>query len=601
MTYLRRANILVLLALVMLVIACSSAAPPPPPSAVIASTSQPPASPTPKPVTATFPPAAKPTLTAQPVPTATPVPVPTATPLPAPTPVVSLPPPGKPGGSLRVAGFADIPHRDVHQTVQEAVISMGPGLVYSRLLRLRSSTELEQPSLRLECDLCQSWEMGADLSFEFQLRPGVRWHNIPPVAGRRLVADDIVFSYHRLRTPGWPNARLFSAIESIEALDAATLRIKLASPDADALLSLADGHSKIVAPEVVEQYGDLKTSPVIGTGPFLWADTGADFPMTLLKNSDYFEEGVPLLDSLVVHVIKEPGLDRSDHQKRLAAFLAGMVDVILVPPSQWSELQESGVAYGSSLTRQSGTGLVLSLNVQDPVLSSLEVRRAIFRAIDPWDYVDTIFAGQGYPSVGVPVQSPDWLLSREEMREKHFADPSKARRLLATWGGPRPVEIELTVRTEDFGTIYLDLEKRVVRDLRAAGFNIRVRRLNPSQFSEAVAARNKNYQVVLGVLPPTSTTNSFLMALLHSGGRWNIAAHRDSKLDGMIERQAVEFDHEQRRTQLKDIQRYVLDQAYLFSPVTGVSRWVFIPEVKGFYPNSALSEYIHWSRVWLDR
>ncbi len=69
----------------------------------------------------------------------------------------------------------------------------------------------------------------------------------------------------------------------------------------------------------------------------------------------------------------------------------------------------------------------------------------------------------------------------------------------------------------------------------------------------------------------------------------------------MIERQAVEFDPEQRRTQLKEIQRYVLDQAYLFSPVTGASRWVFTPEVKGFYPNSALSEYIHWSRVWLDR
>ena len=69
----------------------------------------------------------------------------------------------------------------------------------------------------------------------------------------------------------------------------------------------------------------------------------------------------------------------------------------------------------------------------------------------------------------------------------------------------------------------------------------------------------------------------------------------------MIERQAVEFDTMRRRTQLRDIQSHVLDQAYLFSPVTGASKWVFDPGVKGFYPNTALSEYNYWSRVWLDR
>jgi ABC-type oligopeptide transport system substrate-binding subunit len=69
----------------------------------------------------------------------------------------------------------------------------------------------------------------------------------------------------------------------------------------------------------------------------------------------------------------------------------------------------------------------------------------------------------------------------------------------------------------------------------------------------------------------------------------------------MIESQAAQFDPEVRSELLKDIQRYVLDQAYLFSPITGASRWVFNQDVKGFYPNTALSEYSYWSRVWLDR
>ncbi|MCH7606344.1 MAG: hypothetical protein IH962_04245, partial [Chloroflexi bacterium] len=158
-----------------------------------------------------------------------------------------------------------------------------------------------------------------------------------------------------------------------------------------------------------------------------------------------------------------------------------------------------------------------------------------------------------------------------------------------------------TVRTEDFGEVYSAMEERLVDDLRAVGFNPTIRRLNPERFGQMVSGKDRDYQLAVGVLPPTSTTNSFLFTLLHSAGRWNLAAHQDDKLNSMIERQAVEFDPERRRDQLREIQRRLLDQAYMFSPVTGSSSWVFDPRVKGFYPNSALSEYIYWSRVWLER
>ena len=619
MRYPRKANVwvfqVIALLTVFLISACSSAAPPASPVDSEQATPRPVVGTTPEAVaststsepeivrtaTSTAPPAPTPSPTLEPPAADTPVPSPTATPKPAPTPVVWLPPQGTSGGSLRVAGFAEIPHRDVHQSVQEMRTSMGPGLAYSRLLRLRTGPDIDQPSLRLECDLCQSWRMTDDLAYEFRLRPGVLWQNIPPVDARPLVADDLVFSYDRMRTPGWPNAALFAAIESIDATDDDTLRVKLASPDADVLLALADGHSKVVAREVVEQYGDLKMSPVVGTGPWIWEEPDNSASMSLVRNAGYFEEAVPYIDRLTIQVIQQSGLDRSGHQERLAAFLADLVDVVLVPPGQWPELQASGVAFKPVNARQSGTGVVLSMNVHAPPLSTVEVRRAIFKALDPWDYVDTIFGGQGYSSVGIPVQSPDWLLNRQEIRQEHFADPANGRRLLAEWSNGQPVEIELTVRTEEFGQVFLELEKRVASDLMAVGFNPRIRRLNPTQFSEAVGAQKKDYQVALGVLPPTSTTNSFLLTLLHSGGRWNITGHQDAKLDGMIERQAVELDPVGRRAQLMDIQGRVLDQAYLFSTITGGSRWAVNPRVQGFHPNTALSEYIYWSRLWLDQ
>jgi peptide/nickel transport system substrate-binding protein len=509
---------------------------------------------------------------------------------------------GTQGGSLTVAGFADVPHRDVHQTIQETLTSMGPGLAYSRLLRLRPGTGDNQPSLQLECDLCLSWELTPDFAYEFQLREDVRWQNIAPVDGRALVADDLVFSYDRIRTPGWASAGLFASWGGVEALSPHRLRIDLAMADADALLSLADGHSKIVAREVVEQFGDLRESPVVGTGPWIWVESEDKGGTVLRRNPDYFEAGLPYLDELAIKPIRAEGKINSSGLERMAALQGGMVDMTILPPNEWRQLRDSGADIGSALSRQSGTGVSLAFNVRSEQLSDVAVRRAIWRAIDPWNYVDTVWAGQGFVSVGIPVPTSDWLLGRNEMRGQYFADPGMARETLreALIKTGSSGEIEITVRTEEFGDAYLDLEQRLTEDLRQVGFDPSIRRLNPSQFSDIVL-NQRDYQIALGVLPPTSTTNSFLMALLHSQGRWNISGHQNLELDGMIEAQAAESDPEKREDMLKEIQRQVMDEAYLFSPVTGASRWVFDPLVRGFHPNTALSEYHYWSQVWLDR
>jgi hypothetical protein len=90
-------------------------------------------------------------------------------PVPSATAVVSRAPSGTNGGALTVVAAARIPHRDVHQEVQETLTALGPGLAYSRLLRLRSGEGSNQPNLLLECDLCQSWELNEDLAFVFKL------------------------------------------------------------------------------------------------------------------------------------------------------------------------------------------------------------------------------------------------------------------------------------------------------------------------------------------------------------------------------------------------------------------------------------------------
>ena len=525
-------------------------------------------------------------------------------PVPSPTAVVAPAPSGSFGGTLKVVAAAEIPHRDVHQEVQETLTALGPGLAYSRLLRLRSGQGANQPNLLLECDLCESWELDKNLAYIFQLRPGIKWQNIAPVNGRDLTAQDVVFSLDRLKTPGWPNAPLLASIGDAVALEDLALKVELALEDADALLSLADGHVKIVAPEAVAVTGDLKDGPVIGTGPWVWQETGPGESMEFTRNSNYFEGGLPFLDQLNVTVMRSrPLADSPDSIEldKVAAFRAGLVDVLSVGPNEWEMVQRGGSDYQSVVSRRSGAGVVLAMNSQKPNLQAAAVRQAVFQAIDPWDYLDTVWSGQGFASVGVPVRESGWLLERSEMRQNFFADPGKARQLLVNAGQTLPVDLEVTVRIERTGGENLALEERLMADLTAVGFNPELRRMNPVQFDDLVMGPARDFQLAVGAVPPTSTTNSYLFGLLHSQGQWNLAGHDDSLLDSMIETQAAEFNDVARRDQLVEIQRRVLDQAYLFSPVTAASRWVFSSDLKGFEPNTALSEYNFWSRTWLDR
>jgi len=499
------------------------------------------------------------------------------------------------GGSLTVAGLADIPHRDVHQEVQEALTTLGPGLAYSRLLRLSASQGGGQSGQILECDLCQSWRMTSDFSYEFQLRPNVRWQNIPPVFGRPLVAQDLVFSYNRMRTPGWPNAPLLAPIGSVTALDPQTLRVRLAFADSDGLLALADGHSKIVAPEVVELYGDLKDSPVIGTGPWVWEGSTSGQGTVLTRNPGYFEPGRPLLDRLEIRSIRDSRGSALGGLARVAAYQAGQVDVLSPDVQEWQAMRSGGRPVESVISPQGGPGLLLTLNTQAPSLDKVAVRQAIFKAIDPWDYLDKFWADQGQVGVGLPALQPDWLLSREEMRGRYFADPSRARSLLAGAGFQPPLALELAVG--DFGPAYLASAERLASDLRSVGFDPTIRRMTPAQFQDRVLGPDRKYHIALGALPPATSINGFMAPVLHSGGRWNISGHTDARLDGMIEAQAAQLEPGRRREQVLEIQRHVLDQAYLFSPVTGATRWAFRPDIQDFRPSAAMSEYLFWSQV----
>lgn len=504
------------------------------------------------------------------------------------------------GGSLIVAVMAETPHRDLHREYQETLAAPGTGLAYSRLLRIRSGPETADGGLTLECDLCESWELTPDWNYEFTLRPNVHWHNRAPVNGRKLTAADLAYSYARLRTPGWPGAARFAdrGIGEIAALDDHTLRVNLNFRDSDGLLALADGHSKIIAPEVAAEYGDLQQAPVIGTGPWIWEDD-ADGGGHFRRNPDYFVPELPYLDELTIKAVKHPEGNEGVNRRRLALYRARLVDVIVAPPTDWQALWGSNAEFNARVSLQPEIGIALTLNTQAAPLDNLDLRRAVFKAVDPWEYVDLTWAGQGGVGLGLPLPDPDWQLTRSEMHADYLASPSEARDILVANGIHNPLPLELAVA--DLGPDYRALGEQVAADLRAVGFAPNVRLTPANRMGELLFGPERDYQLALGPLPPHPTANGYLYALLHSRGPGNIAGHSDAALDGLIERQAAELDPARRGELLRETQRRVMEQGYMFSPVTGSYRWVFDWDLQNFYPNTALGEYHYWAEAWLKR
>jgi len=456
------------------------------------------------------------------------------------------------------------------------------------MLRLRTGENIKSPSLELECELCQLWIQLSPDTYRFKLKPGIRWHNISPVNGRVLTAHDIVYSYNRLSNPEFPNSALFSSILEMNVIDEHTLDITLAHPDADFLLSLSDGHSKIVPKDAIEQKGNLKHGPNIGTGPWLWKSTEANLGSVFEKNQDYFEDRLPFLDKLIFNII-------GDEQTRFASFKGGLIDILQISSENWKKFKIDQPNAPLLRYKEHGAGIELSINTTQDPFKDIRLRRALFNAIDPLKLNKEILSEEAYMSMGIPVVSHNWLLPQNEIT-RIFGNKQAARSLLEETKLPLPIQIEITIG--DFGDQYISYGKAMAEQLEEVGFEPNIIIKNVQEFAKKVWIDGE-YSIFIGAPPPVTMPNSYLLPIFHSQGSANTIGYNNKELDKLIELQSMETDYDIRRQLILDIQRHILNNAFRFMPATKISFWTWAPRVNYFYPNFAAAEYFHWSRIWV--
>jgi peptide/nickel transport system substrate-binding protein len=234
------------------------------------------------------------------------------------------------------------------------------------------------------------------------LRPDVRFHDNTPVTAP--VAVEII----RQQIPK-PTTRGFEAVERVEAVDDRTIVFHLTRPDgflpgALANLSIVD---------------DRK--PTIGTGPFKLVP---NTPRLEAVRNDSYYRGRPGIAR--IRVIPYPTARAS-----WAGLMRGDADMAL-------EINKESVEFVPGFTINSSMQpfyIPLVFNIRNPILSRVEVRRAIAEAIDRDEIATNGMRGRGVVAdADDPVWPAHWAYNAAA--PGHTFNPNAARERLDTAGLP---------------------------------------------------------------------------------------------------------------------------------------------------------------------
>ncbi|MFN8559555.1 MAG: ABC transporter substrate-binding protein [Dehalococcoidia bacterium] len=330
--------------------------------------------------------------------------------------------PPKRGGTVKAAYGTDPPTFDFFANTSFAMFDV-LSLAYNRLVRFQTGADVDLGALTVRPDLAELPEQPDNVTYVFKLKPGVKWHNLAPVNGRELVADDVVYSFDRWRESVSKSG--YAPLLKVEATDKQTVKMTLSEPSAPFLNRVASVYGFIAPKETATSLKDT----VVGSGPFMLKSYQKNSSITFTRNPDYFEQGLPYLDAVEVLLI-------NDNSARLAALSSGQAHV---NPSGHSPAEaEQLKAANPKLVLEETPGLAgyLFFRADKPPFNDVRLRQAISLAVDRPAMVKALGQGKAVIEGAIPLAMKDWALTPEQMGEagKPSRDLKRAKDLYTATG-----------------------------------------------------------------------------------------------------------------------------------------------------------------------
>jgi peptide/nickel transport system substrate-binding protein len=237
---------------------------------------------------------------------------------------------------------------------------------------------------KLHPSLATEWKAVGPTTWQFKLRPGVKFHNGDP-----FTSADVKFSIERTYDPKARTsvATIFTTVDRVEAPDPLSVAFHTKKPDPLLPARLAFFGGQIMPKRYFEAVGpeQFNARPV-GSGPVRYVSWAKDDRLVLEAFADYWG-GKPDYQRVIFRPIPEVG-------PRIAALMAGEVDIIFrIPPDHVDRIARHPT---TKVEEALFAGLyTLTVNSRRPPLDNPKVKQALSLAIDREAIVKELWRGRG--------------------------------------------------------------------------------------------------------------------------------------------------------------------------------------------------------------
>jgi len=446
--------------------------------------------------------------------------------------------------------------------------------------------------------LATSWEVSPDgLRYTFHLREKVKWHD-----GQDFTAEDVKFSILRLKE-AHPRGRItYAHVTEVETPDPHTAVIVLDRPAPFLITAVSSSESPIVPRHVFEEIkpADGETlEQVVGTGPFILKEWVPGSHLIFDRNPDYWDEGKPYLDRVVLRIILDPSA-------REAALETGEIDIGAnpVPLSEVARLQaDPRLQVDTATYPYSGPQQQLFFNWDNPLLQDKNVRLAVAHAIDLEGLVKVALFGYGRVSPSpISVALPKFY---DPSIKQHAYDPKLAEQLLDQAGKPRGSDgkrFKLRLTNNPFNPpAYAQYIKGA---LQKVGIDAEILSFDLPTFLKAVYT-DRNWDLVVESLsntfdPTLGVQRAYWSKNFKIGLPFSNASHyANPDVDALLEAAAVEPDEGKRRDLWYKFQHIIHSDAVSVDLVAAGAQIVAAKKVRDFAPGA---EGINnsFKTIWFD-
>ena len=424
--------------------------------------------------------------------------------------------------------------------------------------------------LQIVPQLATGYEWKDPKTLVIHLRSGVKFQD-----GTSMDAAAVKYSLDRhLTMPGSARVSEINAMDHVDVVDPATVRVVLKAPSAPFLAQLTDRAGMIVSPTAAEKEGkDFGLHPVCA-GPMKFVERVAEDHITLERFADYWNKDAIHLDRVIYQIIPDSSI-------RLADLQAGSVDLVeYITPTDtaavtadhklklvtYDGLGYQGITYNLANGPKSNT----------PIGQSALVRQAFDMSIDRNALLQVVYNGM-VPATAQPVPP-----------ESPYFDPSikpptrdviRAKALLQQAGVKTPVPVNLIAPNSPDTQQMAEVIQAMASE---AGFDVKITAM---EFASSLAlARDGGFEAYLVGWSGRADPDGDTYAFLHSGGTENYGHYASPVADKLLEDARLESDLAKRRAtygQLFKLVRTDLPISYIYTTrnFAGLSR-----KISGFTP-----------------